>query len=219
MYYQTRFKENKSRFELWPIITNYLQKYIWYNKSILELACWYWDFINNISAKEKTAVDIYDWIKEYLKPDIQFKSFDLSKPEWYQNYKGKTFDVVFMSNFLEHLDDDWLNSVMMGINNIIKDDWLIVLIQPNFHYMYKEYFDDYTHKKIFTHVSIKDFVESYWFECIHCEKKFLPWSFKKNKLPLWLSKVGLKTYFKQNFIRLGGQMFLVFKKQNQWKIL
>lgn len=214
-YFQTRLSQDKSRQVLWPIICNYLQKFIWKDKKILELACWYGDFINNISAKEKYATDIWEWSKKFLNKEVNFKVWDLSKIWREQPYEDNHFDCIFMSNFLEHLDDEQIQNLMDWIKKIINKNWKIMIIQPNFHYMYKDYFDDYTHKKIFTHVSLCDYIESNWFQMIHCEKKFLPWSFKKNKLPLRLSKLWLKIYFKQNFIRFGGQMFLVFENKNE----
>lgn len=214
-YFQTRLSQDKSRQVLWPVICKYLQKFIWKDKKILELACWYGDFINNIQATEKYASDIRDWSKKFLNDDVHFEVWDLSREWWEETYKKNYFDCVFMSNFLEHLDDNQLQILMDWIKRIINKDWKIVVIQPNFHYMYKDYFDDYTHKKIFTHVSLCDYIESNWFKMVHCEKKFLPWSFKKNKLPLRLSKLWLKMYFKQNLIRFWGQMFLVFKNKNE----
>lgn len=212
-YFSTRLKEDKSRTAFRPIISKYIQNFIWDDKIILELACWYWDFINNIKAKSKNAIDIYENSIKYLNKDVEFISGDLSLAWREQSYNNKYFDVIFASNFLEHLDDNWLDNVMMGINKIIKNDWLLIIVQPNYRYMYKDYFDDYTHKKVFTHVSLIDFLESNWFKVIHCEKKFLPWTLKKNKLPIRLSTILLKIYFKLPF-RIWWQMFLISKKKD-----
>lgn len=211
-YYETRFTFLESRKVLWPIIVRYLQKFIWNEKKILDIWCGYGDFINNIEWKEKKATDLNIGVQKHLNHDIFFEAHDIVKdnlPDARKNY----FDVVFMSNFLEHLNDEELVILMNKIHKILKKWWILVLIQPNYYYMHREYFDDYTHKKVFTHNSLKDFLEAQGFVCNHIEKKFLPGSFKKNHLPIWLSKVLLKIYFKLPF-RVWWQMFLVCTKQN-----
>ena len=211
-YYETRFTFLKSRKKLWPIIANYLQKFVWNGKKILDIWCGYGDFINNIQWKEKKATDININVKEYLDHDIVFEAHDIVNDD-FPNSRKDYFDVTFLSNFLEHFNDNELAIIMNKIKKTLKKDGILIIIQPNYYYMYREYFDDYTHKKVFTHNSLKDFIESQGFICSHIEKKFLPWSFKKNFLPSWISRLLLRIYFKLPF-RLWWQMFLVCIKKD-----
>jgi hypothetical protein len=52
------------------------------------------------------------------------------------------------------------------------------VIQPNFRYAYREYFDDYTHVAIFTHVSLCDVFRASGFDIIDVKPRFLPLSIK-----------------------------------------
>jgi hypothetical protein len=83
-------------------------------------------------------------------------------------------------------------------------------MQPNYRYAYKEYFDDYTHKKIFTHISLNDFFQANGFEAIKVLPKFLPFSLK-SRLPksYFLTKLYLHSFYKP----MAKQMLLVFKKK------
>lgn len=211
-YYETRFTFLESRKILWPIIARYLQKFVWNEKKILDIWCGYGDFINNIKWKEKKATDLNVGVKEYLNKEIDFEAKNIIKDN-FSNSRKNCFDVVFMSNFLEHFDDNELSIILDKVREVLKKNGTLLLIQPNYYYMYREYFDDYTHKKVFTHHSLKDFIESQGFICNHLEKKFLPGSFKKNFLPIWLSKLLLTIYFKLPF-RIWWQMFLVCTKKD-----
>lgn len=211
-YYETRFSFLESRKILRPIITKYLQKFVGKDKKILDMWCWYGDFINNIKASEKYATDLNPESQEFLDKGIVFEPKNLIIDDFSKQWID--FDVVFASNLLEHFNDQELEILIKKIQYVLKDWWNLLLLQPNFYYMYREYFDDYTHKKIFTHNSLVDFLTSYGFTYVHMEKKFLPWSFKKNFLPIRLSKILLKIYFIFPF-RMWGQMFLVFEKHNK----
>jgi hypothetical protein len=52
------------------------------------------------------------------------------------------------------------------------------VIQPNFRYAYREYFDDYTHVAIFTHVSLCDVFRASGFDIVDVKPRFLPLSIK-----------------------------------------
>ena len=57
-YFDTRYSYNPDRHKVWKAICEYLQKYIDKNASILEIGAGYCDFINQIKASRKVALDI-----------------------------------------------------------------------------------------------------------------------------------------------------------------
>ena len=80
------------------------------------------------------------------------------------------------------------------------------ILQPNYRYAYKEYFDDYTHVSIYSHISITDFLNTNGFDVLEIRPRFLPLTVK-SRLPIspWLIKVYLaspiKPLAKQMLIR------------------
>jgi SAM-dependent methyltransferase len=206
-YYQTRYSFDEGRTRVWKAIAEYLQRFIKRDADcVLDLGAGYCDFINNIEARTKTAVDINPDARGFCKEDVAFHCApvtDLSV------IADRSMDVLFASNLLEHLDDAELMRAAGEINRVLRPGARLILLQPNFRYAYREYFDDYTHKKIFTDVSLRDFFEANGFRALAIHPKFLPFSLK-SRLPksYLLTRLYLSSFYKP----LAKQMLLVFKK-------
>lgn len=207
-YYQTRFVEDKSREKVWRAINEYLQKYVKENATVLDLGCGYGDFVKGINAESKLAIDLNDNLKIYFeKEKIKFISqsvlTEFAIPD-------NSVDVVFASNLFEHFSDDELEKMMNNIAKILKPNGRIILLQPNIYYAYKEYWDDYTHKKAFSHVSLADFLMAHDFQIIKFYKKFIPFSLK-SRLPksYWLTRLYLNFPIKP----FAKQMLVVAEKK------
>lgn len=210
-YHKTRFKFDPGRVKVWKAITEYLQPYVGDNKTVLDLGSGYGDFINLVQAKKKYALDISAAVKDYIHSDIIF----INKPSTkLQEIPDNALDVVFSSNLMEHLDRAELDQTMNEVKRCIKKNGVLILIGPNFHYAYKSYFDDYTHKTIFTHLSLSDAMSLYGFSPIKVIPKFLPLTLK-SRLPksYWLTKL----YLHSPIHPLGKQMLLIFEVKNDEK--
>jgi predicted SAM-dependent methyltransferase len=64
-------------------------------------------------------------------------------------------DVVFTSNLLEHVSRAEVRKTLTEIRRVLKPGGRLLLIQPDYRYCAREYFDDYTHQMVFSHVSIR----------------------------------------------------------------
>lgn len=172
-YFETRLTFDKGRTKVWKAICEYLQSEINQNSVVLDLGCGYCDFINQISASKKYAVDSNPELQQYCAKDVQFVQSDVTS----LNLDSNSVDVIFASNLLEHFHDDELHRVFSEINRVLKDRGKVILIQPNYYYAYREYWDDYTHVKAFTHTSLVDFLKSKDYKIEKVVKRFLPFSF------------------------------------------
>ncbi|MBA3758518.1 class I SAM-dependent methyltransferase [Candidatus Saccharibacteria bacterium] len=206
-YHKTRFKFDPGRLKVWRAITKYLQPYVGINKTVLDLGCGYGDFINQIHAKKKYGLDLGPDVKDYINKDVNFINKASTSLE---DITANTLDTVFSSNLFEHLDRTDIDKTMKGIKRSMQDGGTLILIGPNFRYAYKSYFDDYTHKTIFTHVSLADLMQEYGFKPVKVMPKFLPLTLK-SRLPksYYLTKLYLHSPFKP----MGGQMLLIFQLQ------
>jgi 2-polyprenyl-3-methyl-5-hydroxy-6-metoxy-1,4-benzoquinol methylase len=122
---------------------------------------------------------------------------------------AKSFDTIFASNLLEHLCENELNAFFYRADKLLVDGGTLILIQPNIRYCYREYWDDFTHVKAYSHVSINDLLVSRGYKVTKAEPRFLPLSVK-SFLPktYWLTKLYLLLPFRP----YAKQMLIVGKK-------
>ncbi len=205
-YYDTRFSFDKSREKVWNEIAAYLQRYVPRDSVILDLGAGYCSFINNIKAREKHAIDVYKEFTKYASEDV--KTFVGSCVDL-KRFKNNSFDVVFSSNLLEHLSVEEAEATLKEAFRILKFEGKIILIQPNFKHSYKTYFDDYTHKTIYTDTSLADLLKKHKFKIIKRDGRFLPFSLK-----LRLPKSGflVRLYLRMPYRPMAKQMLIIGEK-------
>jgi ubiquinone/menaquinone biosynthesis C-methylase UbiE len=172
-YFETRLTFDKGRTKVWKAICEYLQNEINENSSVVDLGCGYCDFINHISAAKKYAVDSNPESKQFCSEDVEFLHSSVTSLALESN----SADVIFASNLLEHFHDVELQEVFSEISRVLKTRGKLILIQPNYYYSYREYWDDYTHVKAFTHTSLADLLKSKNYKIEKVVKRFLPFSF------------------------------------------
>lgn len=207
-YYATRYVPDPGRAKVWKAIVEYLEKYTGRHiEAIIDIGCGYGDFINNVSASSKFAIDLNPDASGYLAEGITFKATKVTDLSCMPTH---SVDVAFSSNLLEHLSDTELSEAAAEFKRVLKPDGLFITMQPNFFYAYREYFDDFTHKKIFSHVSLVDFFLANGFELVRMEKKFVPFSLK-SRLPksYLLTKLYLTSFYRP----FAKQMLGVFKNK------
>ena len=205
-YYKTRFDFYKKRNKVWRVLANYLQKYIPINSKVLDLGAGYCNFINNIKCKEKHALDLYKGFIKYAHSNV--KTYIQSCTNL-NNFYSNHFDIIHASNLFEHLTKQEFEKTLKGIKRILKNGGKLIIIQPNYKYAYKEYFDDYTHKTIHTDKSLCDVLIANGFKIIKCIPKFIPFSMK-SKIPT--STFLLKLYLYSPFKPFAKQMLIIAQK-------
>jgi SAM-dependent methyltransferase len=212
-YYKTRYTPDPGRTRVWRAIINYLEKYTGRScGAVIDIGCGYGDFINNVNAQERYAVDLNPEAASYLVEAVKFHSTRVTDLSCFPD---SCIDIAFSSNLLEHLSDDELTIAASEFNRILRPGGLFITMQPNFYYAYREYFDDFTHKKVFSHESLVDFFEANGFKLVSMEKKFLPFSLK-SRLPktYFLTRMYLASFYRPS----AKQMLGVFRKVDSDRI-
>ena len=86
---------------MWKIlVADYFQERIGQDKAVLDLRSGLAEFINNIAAKKKYAMDLNPDGRKLVNDDVEFLEQDCSTL-W--NVPDNSLDVVFTSNFFKHL--------------------------------------------------------------------------------------------------------------------
>ena len=102
--YAQRFAANLDyRRHVWRVlIDSFFQQFIPPNAAVLDLGCGYGEFINQVRAATKYAMDLNPDAPRHLSDDVEFIRQDCSQP-W--SVEETSLDVIFTSNFFEHLPD------------------------------------------------------------------------------------------------------------------
>ncbi len=204
-YFSTRLSYEPKRDAIWKVITEYLQRYVPDDAVILELGAGYCSFINQVRGREKHALDVSDIVEKHAADSVTChirNCTDLS------TFQTKYFDVVFSSFLYEHLTREELNHVSDELHRILKPGGTVITLLPNFKYIARHYFDDYTHVQVFSHLSFSDYMVSRKFSLVDVQGRFIPYSFK-SRLPQ--SVLLTRLYLKLPFRPLAGNMLVVAK--------
>jgi len=205
-YFQTRFAPDPRRELLWGTLYRYyFAQMISGTDCVLELGAGYGSFINQVVAKRRIAIDSWDGFIHYLQPRIEGRICDVTDLSFLE---PSSVNFVFASNLFEHISQKDFSSVLSQLKKALATNGTLNILQPNYYYSYREYFDDYTHRTVYTHTSISDFLEAHGYHIIECRPRFLPLTVK-SRLPVSPLLIRLylsfpwKPFAKQMFIRAG----------------
>jgi SAM-dependent methyltransferase len=177
--------------------------------SVLDLACGYGEFINAVHAERKFGVDLNPDAKRYLNDNIQFcqtTATDLSKIDM------SSIDVVFTSNFLEHLPNkDECTNVFRQVWNVLRPGGRFIVMGPNIRFSYREYWDYYDHHLPLSDLSLSEGLRQCGFEIERVIPRFLPFTMNYS-LPT--HDLLIRLYLKLPWVwRLLGKQFLVIARK------
>jgi hypothetical protein len=202
-YFQTRFTPDAQREVLWRTLYRYyFGRLIAPTDCVLELGAGYGFFINAVVARRRIAVDSWEGFVNYLQSGIESRVSDVTDLSFLE---PSSVNFVFASNLFEHISQEDLSAVLCQLKTALVDDGTLNILQPNYYYSYRQYFDDYTHRTIYTHTSICDFLEAKGYEIIECRPRFLPLTLK-SRLPV--SPILIRIYLSLPWKPLGKQMFI-----------
>jgi SAM-dependent methyltransferase len=202
-YFQTRLAYDLRREVLWRVLYRYyFSLLIADTDCVLELGAGYGHFINQVRTKKAIAVDSWEGFTDYLRPGIEARVGDVTDLSF---LASSSIDFVFASNLFEHLSQNEFASVLRQLKRVLASDGTLNLLQPNYYYASREYFDDYTHRTIYSHTSICDFLEAHGYRVIECRPRFLPLTVK-SRLPV--SPFLIRLYLHSPWKPLGKQMFI-----------
>jgi hypothetical protein len=148
------------------------------------------------------------WIRgnifgDYVDPDVERVLGSATDLDFIED---RAINFAFASNLFEHLSQADFARVLEILRVKLAENGTLNILQPNYRYAYREYFDDYTHVSIFSHITIADFLRANRFDVIEIRPRFLPLTVK-SRLPVspWLIRAYLaspiKPLAKQMLIR------------------
>jgi SAM-dependent methyltransferase len=212
--YEYRFKNvNRNKKNIvWKEVSRFICKnYFADAQRILDPAGGLCEFINHAPVSEKWTIDLFENIKKYANEDIRVILGNNLKVEIPENY----FDGVFVSNFLEHLhSQEEVAEFLTRMHSCLAPQGRIVIMGPNFKYVYREYFDFADHTVILSELGVAEHLYGAGFTIKYIYPKFLPLSFRSGGLlPVTRFTANLYLQTKLAWKILGKQFLIVAEKQ------
>jgi SAM-dependent methyltransferase len=174
--YHRRFGQTAAyRNRVWQLLTGSLfNRWIAPDATVLDLGCGYGEFINNICAGRKLAMDLNPDAPKHLAPEVIFFQQDCSA-KW--PLPDNSLDAVFTSNFFEHLPDKWcLKKTLDQAFRCLKPGGRLVAMGPNIKYLPGRYWDFFDHHTMLTEASLGEALEVEGFALAQVTPRFLPYT-------------------------------------------
>ena len=210
--YKKRFDPNEEyRRAVWNVlVSKFFSRFIAPGDTVLDLGCGYGEFINAVQAKGRLAMDINPAAKNKLSSDIQFFLQDNSEP--WNGIPENSLDVVFASNFFEHLPD---KAVVCGTlreaHRRLKLGGRLIALSPNIKHLCGRYWDFWDHHIPLTESSLSEVLRVEGFSIDLCIGRFLPFTMSSGRCyPLLFVRLYLALPF---LWRLFGRQFLIVARK------
>ena len=208
-YHDVHLTEDPNRRIVWQVLNEYLAPWIPPRARVLEIGAGYCHWINGVQAASRVAVDLWPELPRHTAPGVEARVLDAGRE--LRSLGAGDFTTVLASNVLEHFEADAAARVVEDVASLLAAGGRFIIVQPNFRYAYRSYFDDYTHRSVFTDVSLSALLRSKGFRIQACVPRFLPYSMQGagRTIRPWLIKAYLRSPIKPR----AGQMLIVAQKE------
>lgn len=186
------------------------------NSKLLEIGCGRGDFLKAFveSGMKCHGVDISDSAKKIC-PEANIETIDLLNDKL--PYPDDCFDIIYSKSVVEHFY--YPEKIFEEAYRVLKPSGILITLTPEWEYIYKSFYEDFSHRTPFTKDSLRDIQKLTNFKDIKVESfKQLPILWEKNKLKLnffrilsFLTRVMVPNFFqkKTKWIRFSKEIMLI----------
>lgn len=211
--YAARFPEvdRLAKDAIWQVLCrHHFQRYVRSEDTVLDVGVGLGEFLRHIHCARRIAVDLAPLPGRTLPPgtvEINAPSVSLSA-----HVTPDSVDVVFCSNFFEHLlDTDAFLTTLAEIRKVLKPGGRLLVLQPNIRLIGGAYWDFVDHHLPLTDRTLVEAAESTGFTPAEIIPRFLPYT-TRSALPQWPFLVRLYLAFRPAWWLFGKQTFFVASK-------
>jgi len=210
--YQRRFERRAAyRQRLWRVlIDGAFQRLIAPDATVLDLGCGYGEFINQVRCGRKLAMDLNPDSRSHLAPEVELLTQDCSQ-RW--QLPDASLDVVFTSNFFEHLPDKLaLRNALLEAARCLRPGGRLIALGPNIKYVPGAYWDFWDHFLCLTELSLGEVLDNNGFRVVESHARFLPYTtvntpeFPSAFIRLYLSVPLLWRFFGRQFLVVAERL-------------
>jgi len=211
--YATRFIEEElpTKNKIWKVLcTDFFSQFVPKAGTVVDIGAGYCEFINHIDCQKKMAIDLNPDVKKFAHPDIEVINESCMAMH---SLTDNSVDIVFMSNFLEHLlNKQQVFETLCEAKRILKVGGKMLILQPNIRFLPNNYWDFFDHHTPLSDRSLVEVLESLELLIVKCYPRFLPYT-TKSKLPKGTLFIKLYLHLRWIWPLFGKQAFIVAEKR------
>ena len=208
--YAHRFAgEEKQRQRVWDVlVAHFFQRWMREGDTVVDLGAGYCEFINAVRAERRYAIDLNPELRNRVGSGVTPVVQDITQ-RW--NLPDSCANVVFTSNFLEHLPTKSnLTHCLEESRRILQPGGRFIALGPNIRFAYKVYWDYFDHFLPLSDRSLVEALELHGFSIERVIPRFLPFTMKGKRPP---SSLVIRMYLALPiFWPLFGRQFLIVAK-------
>ncbi len=211
--YRNRFDETDRarKARIWDVLYQHVfSRWINSTDTVLDLGAGFCEFINSVRAGRRIAVDLNPDTASLAAPGVEVRASSASDLSF---LGAGTTDVVFSSNFLEHLaNKDEVSKVLAEAHRVLRPGGTLILLGPNVRLIPGAYWDFFDHHVPLSDRSLSEALSITGFDILRVEPRFLPYT-TRSALPqaAWLVALYLK--LRPLSSSLIGKQFLIIAKK------
>jgi SAM-dependent methyltransferase len=211
--YAARFPEadRAAKDAIWQVLCgHFFQRYVGASDTVLDIGAGFGEFLRHIRCGRRIAVDIERLSGRTLPPgteEVFAPSHHLS-----EHVAADSVDVVFCSNFFEHLPDKaTFLATLKEIRTVLRPGGRLLALQPNIRLVGGAYWDFVDHHLPLTERTLVEACESLDYEIVEVIPRFLPYT-TRSSIPQSPALVRLYLAFRPAWWLLGKQTWFVARK-------
>jgi len=210
--YRHRFDESElpAKLAIWRVLCDdFFARYVRPSDVVVDIGAGYCEFINNIRAGRKIAVDLNPRVREFAHADVQVINESCTT---LASLPDASADVVFMSNFLEHLPSkQMVFDTLAEARRLLRPGGRLMILQPNVRLLPGAYWDFFDHHTPLTERSLVEALTMLDMDIRRVIGRFLPYT-TKSLLPQSPALVRLYLRLPWAWWLLGKQSFVLAAK-------
>lgn len=211
--YANRFSsaERLVKQRIWKAnIDGFFHRYIPPDGTVMDLGAGYCDFINQISAAHRIALDLNPETSRAAAPGVEVHHLPLERLG--DAVEPESVDLAFASNVFEHLRGvDALMNVLAAVARALKPGGRLIVMQPNIRCVGVAFWDFFDHTLPLTEKGMAEALRVAGFEVVECRPRFLPYT-TKSLLPKSPRLVRIYLAFPPLHRLFGKQMLVVGRR-------
>jgi ubiquinone/menaquinone biosynthesis C-methylase UbiE len=205
--YERRFADSLAfRQQMWDVLCReFFQAHVAPESTVVEIGAGYCEFINHIRAARKVAVDLNPDTRRHAGPEVRVI---LSSTSRIEGLEDGVADVVFASNFLEHLTREDILATLREVRRVLKPSGRFLVLQPNIRYCKEDYWQFFDHITPLCERSLTEALETTGFDVPYVLGRFLPFT-TQGRLPNSILLLKLYLKLRPAWRVFGQQSFFI----------